>query len=176
MQEVVKRGPGRPRKNPVDGAEKSAPPPAQPEAPKKKTGGFLYRTTTGFTGTFSVVPSRLTGVLPDGSKQISRPIKLKLIRLGIEEGTDIAVGLLDTRNLPEEVEIQAKEIWGDDWREQFDKQVAFKAKSLKLVPINSQSEIQLSRRLNSGPPRILSARTVAMAAAEKPPVPTKDED
>ena len=88
----------------------------------------------------------------------------------------MAVGILDTRRVTEDVEIKAREVWGDDWRIEFDKLVELKAKSLRLQKIKSTDEILLETKHKMGPDVILSARTVAAVHDGKPRVPTTNEE
>jgi len=118
----------------------------------------IYVTTAGFFGGFSVRPKRIREFAPDGQKIYSTPIRMALVRLGIDKGSKQSVGFFDTEKLPFRTEMACQEVYGDDWHTKLVKEIDGLNMPLhKMLPGEAMPEIE-----GSGGPRIISGmRTIA---------------
>jgi len=133
-----------------------------------KKQGKIYRTNRGFFGSLTVIPTRVKGVFVDGSKTFTRPIRLPIARVGIEEGTDVAVGVMNTRVIPESAVNACVETWGENWRPEFDKLVDQKAKAMGMTVLESEKDLKIRTRLHSGPTVVAPVRCVENMKPAKP--------
>lgn len=169
MQKVTKAGSPSEILSQPDTGEEPELQPASPPSGKKV--GALYRTIHGYFGFLPLRVTRVTQINSDGSKLHSRAIKIPIRRLGIERSTKEAVGIMDTRVLPESVTMGCEELWGENWRPKFDKEVKKLAPTYGLEEITSETVIDLESKHTGGPEIILDARTVASLNREKPEKP-----
>jgi hypothetical protein len=118
----------------------------------------IYVTTAGFFGGFSVRPKRIVEFAADGQKRYSTPVRMALIRLGIDKGSKQSVGFFDTEKLPFRTEMACEEVYGADWKIKLVKEIDGLNMPLhKMLPGEAMPEIE-----GSGGPRIISGmRTIA---------------
>ena len=135
----------------------------------------IFVTTGGYFGTFAVRPRRIKGYGPDGQALYSTPIRMNVIRLGIDAGSRESVGYFDTEKIPYTTEQACKEVYGaEKWQEELVKEI--KALHLPLREVKNEDDMPKLQEGGMGPRIIQTMRTVKSAKIPTAPRPAfKDE-